>query len=115
MELIERMARAAGAHITAHGLGDMCIGDMDDAEFRSLMGAILPVFERSTQIIFKAGFDLAISTIRKSNVVVPREPTEAMLRAYWESMPSPYELDMEGDASALRHLSAIFEDGEVKG
>ncbi|MCR4297241.1 MAG: hypothetical protein NUV75_00600 [Gallionella sp.] len=56
----------------------------------------------------------ALDTIRETHDIVPREPTKAMLRAYWKSMPSPYELDMEGDASALRHLSAIIEAGEVK-
>lgn len=99
MDLIERMARSAGAYITATGMGDMCIGDMDDAEFRALM-------------------DAALAAIRETHAIVPREPTEAMINAGDSVLADPEIVRhdgsvhiVDGDVSVVYH--AMIEAGEA--
>lgn len=38
--------------------------------------------------------------------------TNEMLAAYWQGMPSPYEIDMEDAEAARRHIAAILMAGE---
>ncbi|MBL4858398.1 MAG: hypothetical protein JKY36_04265 [Erythrobacter sp.] len=45
-------------------------------------------------------------------VVVPVEPSEAMVRAFWFNLPSPYDIDMEDEDAAKLCIRAMIAAAE---
>jgi hypothetical protein len=54
----------------------------------------------------------AIAALKDAGtVIVPVEPTEAMTEAFWENLPSPYDLDRERHETAADCLRAVIRAG----